>query len=141
MKVARRVVQVSFHRDRKQEQIICQFKVAADGQKRNKDSILVSCIYWLEGDQFVITSVDLVYLIEELIQKQLSVDDKNRVRRNLEGYRPHLVSKSKPECFRFFRMLMAYDEPRPRNIEKDIKVFQWSIVPIALNKMAEKFWL
>jgi hypothetical protein len=34
---------------------------------------------------------------------------------------------------------MAFGEPKPRNIEKDLKVFQWDILPAAVQKIISKY--
>ncbi|RKP15389.1 hypothetical protein BJ684DRAFT_18291 [Piptocephalis cylindrospora] len=65
--------------------------------------------------------------------------EKNRIRRNLEGFRPLTVSKSRPECSTFFRLLMGFPAPKPRNIEKDVKVFHWRVLGSALKKIIGKY--
>ena len=38
-----------------------------------------------------------------------------------------------------FQRVMAYPEPRPRNIEKDLKVFPWANLEAALGKCVERY--
>ena len=101
--------------------------------------IVVSCIYWREKNDYFITSVDCIYLLENLIGIQFTVEEKNRIRRNLEGFRPLTVSKSKLECAEFFKLIMSFPHPKPRNIEKDVKVFSWRALPHALRKIIRKY--
>ncbi|ORX73820.1 hypothetical protein DL89DRAFT_218431, partial [Linderina pennispora] len=99
----------------------------------------VSCIYWEEKHDFFITSVDCIYLLESLIAVRFTVEEKNRIRRNLEGFRPLTVSKCKVESAEFFKLIMSFPNPKPRNIEKDVKVFPWRILPLALKKIIGKY--
>ncbi|KAI9348354.1 hypothetical protein BD770DRAFT_288470, partial [Pilaira anomala] len=101
--------------------------------------LVVSCIYWQERNDYFITSVDCIYLLEGLIGVQFTVEEKNRIRRNLEGFRPLTVSKCKPECADFFKLIMSFPHPKPRNIEKDVKVFSWKTLPNALRKIIRKY--
>lgn len=70
---------------------------------------------------------------------RFSVEEKNRVRRNLEGFRPLTVSKCKAESADFFKLIMSFPNPKPRNIEKDVKVFPWKTLPYALKKIVTKY--
>lgn len=102
-------------------------------------SLVVSCIYWRDRNDYFITSVDCIYLLEGLIGVQFTVEEKNRIRRNLEGFRPLTVSKCKPDCAEFFKLIMGFPHPKPRNIEKDVKVFSWKTLPHALRKIIRKY--
>ncbi len=109
--------------------------------ERPPNSICISCIYWAEKDECYVTSVDTISLLEQLLTwpTKFSVEEKNRIRRNLEGFRPLTVSKAKPESEEFFKIIMAFGNPKPRNIEKDVKVFPWKILPQALKKIISKY--
>ncbi|KAI8883299.1 hypothetical protein K501DRAFT_184728 [Backusella circina FSU 941] len=110
-----------------------------DGGAKKSNSLIVSCIYWQERNDYFITSVDCIYLLEGLIGVQFTVEEKNRIRRNLEGFRPFTVSKCKPECADFFKLIMSFPHPKPRNIEKDVKVFAWKTLSNALRKIIRKY--
>lgn len=110
--------------------------------ERPTNSICISCIYWAEKKECYVTSVDTIYLLEQLVvtaPNRFSVEEKNRIRRNLEGFRPLTVSKAKPESEEFFKIIMAFPNPKPRNIEKDVKVFPWKILAQALKKIISKY--
>lgn len=85
------------------------------------------------------TSVDCIYLLEQLVNTKFTVEEKNRIRRNLEGYHPLTVSKGRPESGNFFRLIMSFSAPKPRNIEKDVKVFPWKTLGQALKKIISKY--
>lgn len=107
--------------------------------ERGPNSICISCILWEERRECFVTSVDTIHLLESLIANHFGVEEKNRIRRNLEGYRPMTVSKGKPESEKFFKVIMGFPTPKPRNIEKDVKVFPWKILATALKKIVGKY--
>ena len=99
----------------------------------------ISCIYWEERGEYFVTSVDTILLLETLVGTKFMVDEKNRIRRNLETHHPETISKGKPEYEAFFKVIMGFQNPKPRNIEKDVKVFPWSILAQALKKVFSKY--
>ncbi|KAF9281533.1 hypothetical protein BGZ74_002327 [Mortierella antarctica] len=132
----RRLVQ--FWRRQEKNEIHCSFAPVAPAD-RQPNSIVISCIYWAEKNDCFLTSVDCIYLLESLIAVRFTVEEKNRIRRNLEGFRPITVSKCKPESAEFFKLIMSFPNPKPRNIEKDVKVFPWKVLPYALKKIISKY--
>ncbi|RFU74742.1 transcriptional regulator medusa [Trichoderma arundinaceum] len=117
-----------------------RFKPVAVNE-RPPNSICISCIWWAEKSECYVTSVDTIHLLEQLVASpnRFSVEEKNRIRRNLEGFHPSTVSKAKPESEEFFKIIMAFPHPKPRNIEKDVKVFPWSALEPALKKIIGKY--
>lgn len=108
-------------------------------ETRSPNSICVSCIWWEEKNEAFVTSVDTIHLLESLVGSRFTVEEKNRIRRNLEGFRPLTVSKAKLDSDSFFKTIMAFPNPKPRNIEKDVKVFPWKILSHALKKIIGKY--
>lgn len=108
-------------------------------EDRLPNSICVSCIWWEEKNECYVTSVDTISLLESLVAVRFTVEEKNRIRRNLEGFRPATVSKTKAESEEFFKLIMGFPNPKPRNIEKDVKVFPWRILSTALRKIIGKY--
>lgn len=138
----RRLVQ--FYRRQEGNEVTCRFEtfhLPAEKSKQPDMSkiIVVSCIYWKEKNEYFVTSVDCIYLLEHLIGVKFTVEEKNRIRRNLEGYKPLTVSKLKPESAEFFKLIMGFPNPKPRNIEKDVKVFPWTTLGTALKKIISKY--
>ena len=130
------ITQEAYQQQRIRENLSAQ----KDGSSKKKSNpLVVSCIYWQERNDYFITSVDCIYLLEGLIGVQFTVEEKNRIRRNLEGFRPLTVSKCKPDCAEFFKLIMSFPHPKPRNIEKDVKVFAWKTLPNALKKIIRKY--
>lgn len=109
--------------------------------ERPPNSICISCIYWAEKQECFVTSVDTIHLLEQLVvaPARFTVEEKNRIRRNLEGFHPLTVSKGKSESEDFFKIIMAFGNPKPRNIEKDVKVFRWKDLAPALKKIISKY--
>ena len=108
---------------------------------RPTNSICVSCIWWAEKGDCYVTSVDTILLLEQLVAapNRFSVEEKNRIRRNLEGFHPKTVSKAKADSEEFFKIIMGFPNPKPRNIEKDVKVFPWKTLEQALKKIIGKY--
>ncbi|RYC77853.1 hypothetical protein BFJ63_vAg19273, partial [Fusarium oxysporum f. sp. narcissi] len=109
--------------------------------ERPTNSICISCIWWAEKGECYVTSVDTIHLLEQLIAapSRFSVEEKNRIRRNLEGFHPRTVSKAKPDSEEFFKIIMGFPNPKPRNIQKDVKVFPWKILESAIQKIIGKY--
>ncbi|KAI9893024.1 MAG: hypothetical protein M1814_000908 [Vezdaea aestivalis] len=129
---------VHFRYDQTDNTITTTFKpIAID--ERPPNSICISCIWWEEKKECFVTSVDIISLLESLVAARFTVEEKNRIRRNLEGFRPLTVSKAKADSEEFFKIIMGFPDPKPRNIEKDLKVFPWKILAHALKKIIGKY--
>ncbi|KAI9317408.1 hypothetical protein BX666DRAFT_1936981 [Dichotomocladium elegans] len=113
--------------------------VHQDEQPDQATMTVVSCIYWPEAEDYFITSVDCIYLLENLLGAYFTTEEKNRVRRNFEAFRPQTISRLRPESAAFFRLVMDFPPPKPRTIEKDLKVFPWSCLANALQKVVAKY--
>ena len=132
----RRLVQ--FTRSQQKTTINATFAPIAP-EDRPPNSITVSCIWWEERQECFATSVDTISLLEQLVALRFTVEEKNRIRRNLEGFHPETVSKGKADSEEFFKIIMGFPNPKPRNIEKDVKVFPWKILGHALKKIISKY--
>lgn len=129
---------VEFQRHQNGSTIEASFRVVTSDD-RKPDNPCISCIYWEKKREYFCTSVDTIALLEALVAVRFTVEEKNRIRRNLEGYKPYTVSKSKDECDDIFRLIMGFPTPKPRNIEKDIKIFTWHHLGLALKKIIGKY--
>ena len=132
----RRLVQ--FTRSQHKSTINAEFAPVAP-EDRQPNSICISCIWWEERQECFATSVDTIQLLEQLVALRFTVEEKNRIRRNLEGFHPETVSKGKADSEEFFKIIMGFPNPKPRNIEKDVKVFPWKILGHALKKIISKY--
>lgn len=134
----RRLVQFS---RRLQGSVLTVYFQAVPSHKSEPDNRngVVSCIYRDNPDGCFITSVDTISLIESLVGTSFPTAEKNRIRRNLQGFKPITVTKSKPDSEAFFKRIMSFQNPKPRNIEKDIKVFAWGSLEAALGKVLGKY--
>lgn len=131
---------IRFRRSQNGSAISASFEpVTLEEHAQAPGCIYVNCIYWKEKDACFITSVDTIQLLESLVAVRFTVEEKNRIRRNLEGFRPQTVSKTRPDCEEFFKIIMGFPSPKPRNIEKDVKVFPWRILSVALKKIIGKY--
>ncbi|EIN13354.1 hypothetical protein PUNSTDRAFT_56958 [Punctularia strigosozonata HHB-11173 SS5] len=109
------------------------------GLRQPTDRDIISCIYRADKGAYCVTSVDLIRLLEFLIGVEFEVDEKNRIRRNLEYIHPTTVSKHKSGMSRLFQQIVDYPMPKPRSIEKDVKVFPWTRLEEALKKILHKY--
>lgn len=134
--VGRRLVRFSKVQDGSRLIVSCEPLKAEE--YRDSDSV-ISCIYRQESETCYVTSVDIIFLLERLTNSDFPVEEKNRIRRNLEGLRPTTVSKHKHGFEDFFQRIMEFPDPKPRNIEKDLKVFEWSLLDQALDKILSKY--
>ncbi|KAE9401568.1 hypothetical protein BT96DRAFT_880148 [Gymnopus androsaceus JB14] len=135
-RAGRRLVRFTKVQDGRKLIVSCE--AVAQEDFRENDSV-ISCIYREETDSFYVTSVDIIYLLERLANEEFPVEEKNRIRRNLEGLRPTTVSKHRAGFEDFFQRIMEFPDPKPRNIEKDLKVFEWSLLGQALDKILSKY--
>ena len=129
---------VQFWRMKEANDIVCGFR-AIDQSEVRQGSIIISCIYWESRDGYFVTSVDAIFLLEQLMAQRFNIEEKNRIRRNLEEFRPLTVSRTRAESIEFFRLIMSFPSPKPRNIEKDVKVFPWRALPAACQKIIGKY--
>lgn len=133
---------VRFWREQDGTTLIAYFKpVKPDEQPLPHEmyECCISCIYWEERDEYYVTSVDTISLLESLVAVHFEMEEKNRIRRNLETYKPCTVSKGKRESECFFKLIMGFPDPKPRNIVKDVKAFNWPILEQALKKVISKY--
>ncbi len=129
---------VRFHRTQNGSTINTSFQIIS-AHEVPPQCICVSCIWWEEKQECFVTSVDTIHLLESLVAVRFTVEEKNRIRRNLEGFKPLTVSKARPDSEEFFKIIMGFPNPKPRNIEKDVKVFPWKILSLALKKIIGKY--
>ncbi|CAB4482948.1 unnamed protein product [Rhizophagus irregularis] len=141
LNVRRRVVQ--FFKTRAKKRIMASFK-AVDPIERPKNGIFVSCLYWYDKktqcDKWYFTSTDYLNLLESLTGIRLTSDEKNRIRRNLEEYKPITVGKNKNDSDDIYKDLMSYSFAKPRNAEKDIKIYEWRHLLHAIDKIIKKIF-
>ncbi|CAB4443365.1 unnamed protein product [Rhizophagus irregularis] len=140
LNVRRRVVQ--FFKTRAKKRIMASFK-AVDPIEQPKNGIFVSCLYWYDKktqcDKWYFTSTDYLNLLESLTGIRLTSDEKNRIRRNLEEYKPITVGKNKNDSDEIYKDLMSYSFAKPRNVEKDIKLYEWRHLLHAVEKIINKY--
>ena len=136
LKIGRRLVRFSRVQDGFHLKLTCETIKQEDYVEGDA---VISCIYRRDTDTCYVTSVDIIFLLENIVGDGFEIEEKNRIRRNLEGFRPKTVSKNRAGSEGFFQQIMDFPAPKPRNIEKDVKVFEWNILPQALEKIIAKY--
>lgn len=129
---------VRFFKVRDEHKLIVSCEAIPQEAYRESDAV-ISCIYMDETDSCYVTSVDIIYLLERLSNDEFPVEEKNRIRRNLAGLSPITVTKQKHFFTPFFQRIMDFPDPKPRNIEKDLKVFEWTSLVQALERILAKY--
>jgi hypothetical protein len=110
-------------------------------------SIVVSCIYvpptasQLQST-CIITSFDFINLVKWMLGSPAwyEVDERNRVRRNLEVFQPATLHKA-GSCgyWDLYGQVTGYNDPRPWNINKDFKVFDWGQMETMMREIVKKY--
>ncbi|KAL6450663.1 hypothetical protein SBY92_000909 [Candida maltosa Xu316] len=134
----RRLVQFEFTAENNLQYISFQ---GIDPEKYENTKPTVSCIYWKDKGKYIVTSVDIILLLEYLVQQTFDVEEKNRIRRNLQSLKPTTISRTSLADREFFNLIMSMENPRPRNIEKDLKVFNWCDLGKAVGKVMSKYYV
>ena len=133
--IARRRRLVKFIREEQGNTIRLSFHPIRE-EDYSEEFFVMSCIYREDSRDTWFTSVDMMKLIEFISQKECR-DEQSRLRRNLEFLRPTTVSRMvKPHLF---HMVMEFPTPKPRTIEKSIKLFKWSSLVAGLYKVIDKY--
>ncbi|KAL8723347.1 MAG: hypothetical protein Q9225_000330 [Loekoesia sp. 1 TL-2023] len=143
-KVNRRLVQ--FWRSQNGRFVNAGFERVPPDDKAPKNTC-VNCIYWDHPCEdrrgCYVTSVDTISILELLVGMRFDVPEKNRVRRNLEGFGPITMHKGQENIDKdtddFYRLIMTLPHPKPRNIEKAIKVYPWKVLGLMLKKVSRKY--
>lgn len=77
--------------------------------------------------------------------KETDFKEINRIRRNLLNFKLITLGKmDEPEDqdqLDFFQTIIRFENPKPRKIEKKLKVYEWSILGKALEKIMKKYSL
>lgn len=97
--------------------------------------IVISCLWHEARSECYFTSVDAIYLLECLMATRYTTEEKNRIRRNLESFKPTTLQKNEGQWQDFYAHIMSYPNPKPRNIDKGLKVFPWCHLEQALKKI------
>ncbi|KAB8228048.1 uncharacterized protein BDW43DRAFT_316255 [Aspergillus alliaceus] len=129
---------VYFIRDQENRQFIDISFSPPFYQLTEVDYICTSCIYWPGREDRFITSSDIIQLLQWLLQTRILQLQRCRIRRNLDRFQPHFISKSDPESFEFTRMVRGFRNPRAVAIRKDMKVFPWRMLQSAITTILNK---
>ena len=108
-------------------------------ERYDPEDVVISCIYYKCTDEFYVTSVDILYLFENVADEALGTSEKTRLRRNIQSFLPTRVEKADEEYGELYTQIMKFPPPKPRTIEKKIKVFRWVLLEDILSKIASKY--
>jgi len=103
------------------------------------EDVVISCIRHKGTNEYYVTSVDILYLFENVADEALGTSEKTRLRRNIQSFLPTRVEKADREYGELYTQIMKFPPPKPRTIEKKIKVFKWVLLEDILSKIASKY--
>lgn len=129
-----------FARERNSLRVLLRFKYIQP-EEWAPDMIAVSCIFDRSTQKYYVTTTDCINLLEFVFDRKLSIEEKNRIRRNLQVFKPMTISEHNLDHGDFFRLIMGFRPPRPRNIMREIKVIPWNMLEEALKKIVSKYCL
>lgn len=109
-----------------------------DNKHPDANTRIISCILWEERGESFVNSADFLLVLETIlgVKIQFTVEEKTRIRRNLEEFRHKTVSDVNKE---FFQVLKSLPRPKPYGLQKEVKVIAWSVSPLALIKIVDKY--
>jgi hypothetical protein len=84
----------------------------------------------------------MINLISWMIKKPkwFTVKERNRVRRNLEVFKPRTIRKDgSPGVLEVYKHVTSFLDPKPYNILKEFKVFEWKHVEGMMLEMAKRY--
>ena len=145
-KVRRRLVE--FRRAQIGGALVCLESAIAGADAASKQpSITISCIQWPnEPEYFFVTSFNVIRLVEFTLQTTMTTEIKNRARRNMASIPSRTLPRVKiPEEPDIdledepYALVMSFDSPKPRSIEKSIKVFDWKHLEGCISKILSRF--
>jgi hypothetical protein len=112
-------------------------------EQYDERDIVISCIRSHCGTWY--TSVDIIRIIEYIMKgqfvpgggEQIDSQEKSRIRRNLQSIGPPTTVAKQNQIL--YKLIMGFPTPKPRHIEKEIKVFPWETLMAGLIKVVEKY--
>lgn len=129
---------VLFTRTQSGSTITTKFETV-DSDRKLQNGCVISCMRWPEKNDYFVTGIEIIALLEILVADRFTVEEKNRIRRNLEGYKSLTVSKDNADSGSFFKIMMDFPLPKLRNFEKDVKIFYWKDLTVALMKLISEY--
>ncbi|KAE8335360.1 hypothetical protein BDV24DRAFT_169303 [Aspergillus arachidicola] len=95
----------------------------------------VSCIYWSGQQEYYITSVDVLLLLEVISGRRFAAADRIRTRRKVERFAPVTINRKEnnPQTEEISRLILGLPGPKPMVVQKSTKIFKWSVLEAILD--------
>lgn len=145
-KAGRRLVR--FIRVREDSGVSLSFFPLSPQQRYEEDmQNVISCIKGPPSHlSHFVTSFDILKLVEYIVDIPLNIEIKNRARRNMAGIGSHTLAKMEVDIDSAdswkddaFAKVMSFADPKPRSIEKSIKVYDWNVLRECLMRILSRF--
>jgi hypothetical protein len=143
-KVGRRLVRFERHRFGSVVELTFKMQPSKFLSEGEMMADIISCVEWPQdrGGYFV-TSFDILKLVDYILEISMNTEVKNRARRNMASVASQTLAKVgmelEPADEDAFTMVMGFDDPKPRSIEKSIKVYDWYDLTDCLSKILSRF--
>ena len=98
----------------------------------------ISCIWWQEKEEYIITSVDLYRLLESFLGTKFALEGFNQFQRIHDDFRPLTVSEAKGNR-EFFQLLVEFSKPNVARTGKIVEVFPWNILERVILEVIGKY--
>jgi hypothetical protein len=116
--------------------VTLEWKIIPESAWSNaRDGTFTLSLMDFQGGAFF-TSVDMIGVIECAFGAHLCTAEKNRVRRNFECKSPSTQHKGDSA---FYPLLNSFVNPKPRNIDKSVKVFKVDHFVFLLEKVLNNY--
>ncbi|RCH89202.1 hypothetical protein CU098_008511 [Rhizopus stolonifer] len=115
----------------------CEPAIDSHLRQCQSNECYISCIRTTYLEDFHITSSDIIRLLECIMSTKFSQEQKTRMRRNIQSLRPSPITRHTHESL--FKTITAFTNPVALHTKKEINIFLWSSVQIAISKLSNRF--
>lgn len=130
---------IGFSSEDGQKRIMVDCEPVLDSRSRQyrSNECYISCICTSYLEDFYITSSDIIRLLECIVSIKFSQEQKTRMRRNIQSLRPSVITRHTHESL--FRTITTFTNPVALHTKKEINIFLWSSVQLAISKLSSRF--
>lgn len=146
-KVGRRLVRFERHRFGSVVELTFKMQPLKSLSEGEMMPDIISCVEWPQDRRgHFVTSFDILKLVEYVLEISMNTEVKNRARRNMASIASQTLARAGMELDSaddldedVFTMVMGFDDPKPRSIEKSIKVYDWYDLADCLSRILSRF--
>jgi len=131
---------VEFQRVLSGNTIIVLFK-SVSPEKRSPINLGINCYLWEKENQWFTTTIEVMTLVEALIGLHFTVQEKACISNVLQPFTvSKATDKANGEYHTILDIILGFLNPKTRRrCKKDINIFNWHNLALALNKIIEGY--